>query len=485
MGEIVNISGRQKELKILGDLLEKQEGQFLAVYGRRRVGKTHLIREFFKDKGRYFEVIGLKDGSLANQLGLFKEAFQATFYPEIPIAIPKNWHEALTLLTKEIEKEPSKKTIIFFDELPWLASRRSGFIQQLDHFWNSRWSKWKNVVLVVCGSAASWMLEKLIYAKGGLHNRLTQTIHLLPFTLQETKNYLENRGIRLNHEQVLEIYMVMGGVPYYLNALRKGYSAAQNINETCFTSDGLLFLEFDRLFASLFGEEEVYLRLIAEIGNHRYGIGRERLLKKVKIKTGGRSHKRLRELEQAGFIASFTPYGKQTEIYYRLIDEYTCFYLHWLKKRPKGILSAATKNYWLKKMTSPAWNSWAGYVFEGICLKHAAQIAEAMGLESIPFEVGNWRTVPRLDQNIRGAQIDLLFDRDDGVIALCEIKFSRKEFIIDRKQALVLEERRDIFQKHLKTKKQLLWTLISPHGVKKSAWAEEILSSQVTLDQLF
>src|SRR3990167_6124886 len=258
------IFGREAEIKILDNLWKSTEAEFLAIYGRRRVGKTYLIREYFSSKKCvYFEITGQKDGSLKQQLENFIKIFSSVFANELQLCIPSNWKDAFELLTKEIERiSKSQNIVIFFDELPWLATKRSGMLQALDYYWNRFWSRCFNLTFIVCGSAASWMLDNLINAKGGLHNRLTKTILLKPYNLKGVQQFLAYRNIHLNPKQILDHYMVFGGIPYYLKQIEKGKSALQNINKVCFQTDGLLNNEFDRLFRSLFANAEDNLLII-------------------------------------------------------------------------------------------------------------------------------------------------------------------------------------------------------------------------------
>jgi AAA+ ATPase superfamily predicted ATPase len=274
------IIGRNDEKKKLAKILHSGEAEFLAIYGRRRVGKTFTIREFFKNKGLYFEVTGQKDATFNEQLDNFHKTLHEIFKPDLPIQKPESWKEAFSFLTILVKLQPPKKNIIIFlDELPWLATKRSGLLQALDYEWNSVWSRTNNLKLIVCGSAASWILEKLIHAKGGLYNRITNTIHLKPFSIGESKLYLEKKGINLTPVQILELYMVMGGIPFYLRQVEKGKSSAQIINSLCFQKDGFLFSEFNRLFKSLFDQSEIHYKIIREIAKKRNGILREELLK--------------------------------------------------------------------------------------------------------------------------------------------------------------------------------------------------------------
>ncbi len=478
------IIGRKKEQESLKKIWNSKGAELVAVYGRRRVGKTFLIREFFESQGRYFELAGKKDSPPSEQLKNFADSFSKAFYPGVALLPPKSWRDALTLLTREMEKTPAKKQLLFFDELPWLATRKSGFIQALDYFWNSHWSRMPNTKVILCGSAASWMLEHLINARGGLHNRLTRTMQLQPLNLYETQEYLLSRKIRLSEKHLLDLYMSIGGIPYYLNYVEAGKSAEQNIQEICFDANGVLFTEFKRLFESLFQNAELNLRIVREIASKKEGISREELLRKLTASSGGTFNKRLNELQAAGFIQGFIPYRhKRKEQYFRLIDEYSSFYLTWID--PIAEKGFPQPNYWKLCTRNPKWLSWTGYAFESVCLKHLPQILKALRLDSIACEIGNWRFIPKKGSKETGVQIDLLFDRQDNAITLCEIKYSVNKYVIDKPYAKNLQCKLDVFQSKTKTSKQIFLVLITVNGVKKNLLSEELVTNQVDLKDLF
>jgi uncharacterized protein len=480
--------GRRIEKSILQKALDSQEAELIALYGRRRVGKTFLIRQSFEQKTVFCEITGLKDGSMKDQLAIFSRSFQKTFPQEVPLPPLPSWRYAFELLTVSLKKvSRRRKTVIFFDEISWLATPKSGLIQQFDHFWNTEWCKLTHVKVVLCGSAASWILEKLVHAKGGLHNRLTRTIPLKPFSLGETKAYLESRKIKMALKQILELTMVLGGVPYYLKQIERGLSATQNINRICFRKEGLLYDEFDRLFSSLFNHAGQHMKIIQVMARHRQGISRNELIEKTGIPSGSGLNRYLHELEEAGFIARFIPYQlSQKNSYYRLIDEYSLFYLKWIKKAPKGVFSDSDPHYWEKLSGTASWKSWAGYAFEGICMKHARLVKKALQIENIPTETAAWRYIPRKDSKEAGAQIDLLFDRGDGIISICEIKYSEDKFSISKAYARNLENKIKVFQEQTKgRKKHLFLTMITTFGVQSNAYSEALLSQEVLLEDLF
>jgi uncharacterized protein len=485
------IIGRSKEIRKLDDIFVSEEAEFLALYGRRRVGKTYLIRQHFLSKPcLFFETTGLKDGTLSTQLDLFTRSLEKSFYKTggIRLEKPGSWLDAFKMLNDQLETLPkNKKVVLFFDELPWLASRRSAILQAIDYYWNTSWSQNPRLTLIVCGSAASWMIDKFINAKGGLYNRLTARIHLQPFNLNETRQYLEYLGIKMDDTQILELYMAMGGIPFYLKSVSKGLSAAQNINDICFQPTGLLLNEFDTLFSSLFDHADAHLEIMRTLAKHRMGLSQKELLEKTrKSSSGGTFKKRLGELEEAGFVAAFIPYGKSKKgTYYRVIDEYTLFYLHWIQPVRRKLIGHDT-HYWQAKSQTQQWKTWAGYAFEAVCFKHSRQICRKLDIQMIAKETGSWRLTPSKNDNQKtGTQIDLLFDRADGIINICEIKHYNKLFTIDKTYAQRLRYKLDAFKEQTKTNKQLFLTMITLHGVTWNAYADELVSREVTLADLF
>jgi len=480
------IIGRKHEKKILDNMLDSKQSEFLAIYGRRRVGKTFLIHEYCKDKGLYFETTGQLDAKIYDQLENFSLSLENAFGPSTAIKRPQTWKEAFLQLKNRInDQNQSQPIILFFDEIPWLATKRSGFISALDYFWNTWASRQKNIKLIVCGSASSWILDKLINAKGGLHNRLTQTIHLQAFTLSESRSYLTSRGIHLNQKQVLDLYMVMGGIPHYLSQVQKGQSASQMINSLCFKKDGFLFSEFHRLFRSLFEHSDIHYKIIRSIAANNNHMSRTQLLKDTGLTSGGRFNKRIQELKESGFIDIITPYGKRKkEMVIKIIDEYTLFFLKWIEPM-QTISSAGIPNYWYNISKGTKFNVWSGFAFEAVCIKHIHPIIKALNIESLAVGVSRWHYSPPPKSNETGAQIDLLIERTDNAINICEIKYSNKPFKINKDYAKKLANKIVVFEEKSKENKQTFLTMITTFGIQKSIWSEDLVDSEVLLDDLF
>lgn len=479
------IIGREKEIEELQALYDSQDPQFLAVYGRRRIGKTFLICEFFKNKGVYFEITGMKNGTLEEQL--FQFAFEYTRqFSQDKIPPPKSWANALNLLYETIEKiNPEKKVILFFDEVPWLASPRSKFLNALEHFWNRYLSRSNNVILIICGSSASWIIRNIVNNRGGLHGRITKKIRLLPFNLSETEKYLRSRHIELDRKQIVDIYMALGGVPKYLSYISKGKSAAQNINEICFALNGGLFGEFTNLYKSLFDGHEHHIAIVKALSKTAEGLTKDELLAKVKLSSGGTSSQIIEELVDAGFLIYVPSFNKKKAGgVYRLIDEYSLFYLTWVEESAKITLESDPQ-FWIKKYKTAKWLAWSGFAFEALCFKHIQNIKKALGIQALSTMESGWRYVPKNNSKEKGAQIDLVIDRADRCINLCDMKYCDEPFTIDKSYAENLQKKKNVFREQLKTHKTLFTTMITTFGVKKIAHSLSVVDQQLAMNDLF
>lgn len=480
------IIGRQKEKAILKLASRSPEPEFVAVYGRRRVGKTHLVREFFGD-AICFEIIGKHGVTLREQLNNFAQALGKAVGMGIQPQRPSSWSEAFRQLEQfmesSIKKEKLGKRVVFLDELPWLNTPRSGFLSSLEHFWNSWGSRQIDFILVICGSAASWMLQNIVRAKGGLHNRLTRQIRLLPFTLNESELFLQSRGVDLTPFQIVELYMAMGGIPHYLKQTEPGLSAAQIVDKVCFSSQGLLRDEFDKLYVSLFDESDQHQKIVKTLAKKRRGLTRGEILQSINLGSGGSASRRFEELEESGFIQSQIPFGKKAnDTLYRLSDEYSLFYLDWISKLGKR---SPGDGYWLSQQNAPRRRAWAGYAFESLCLKHAQRLKAALGVAGVGTIEAPWRHQPAAKSEIPGAQIDLLIDRRDNTINVCEMKFSESEFMIDKKYAGDLRRKLDVFRRITDTRKNVFLTMVTTFGVVNNAYAKELVANSLTLEDLF
>lgn len=477
------IVGREAEIKRLNSVFSSKEAELVVLYGRRRIGKTYLIRKFFEEKNCvFFQTTGLQKGTMKKQLVHFSESLSETFTKGIAIKPPTSWEEAFKTLSQFIENPSSKrKFVIFLDELPWMATKRSGLLEALDYYWNRYWSVNCNIIVIVCGSSASWLINNIIYNKGGLHNRCTCEIKLDPFNLFETNTYLRSRGIKLKKTHVLDLYMALGGIPYYLKYVDPGLTATENIQRILFDKKAPLKDEFKKLFNSLFTEADVYIELIKLIAKKKQGVSRSELESSSMFsRGGGRLTERLNQLVQTSFIESYIPWNKEKGEFYKIIDEFSLFYIYWLSLiTNKGY----SPEYWLKQVNKPIYPVWAGYAFEAACHKHIPQILAALNIKTAET-ISGWRLASRKNEE-NGAQIDLLIIRSDDAINLCEIKYTDSPFAVDKSYAEKLNKKISIFKKATKTRKQIFLTMISANGLKQTIYSEDMVNGLVTLKDLF
>jgi len=470
--------GREEQIKKMNDLLESDKSEFLAVTGRRRVGKTYLIDTVYK-KHISFSMTGIQDAGMDEQLFNFR--IKLSEYSQFPIlSSPRNWQEAFFYLKSHLDSlDKKQKKVIFLDEVPWMHTPKSRFIQMLAHFWNDYLSKEKHFILVVCGSATSWITNKIVNDKGGLHNRLSEIIRLLPFNLYETKRFLNSRNVRLNDREVLKIYMAMGGIPYYLEHIRKGENSTTAIERLCFTDDGLLKNEYKNLYAALFYNTKTHEAIVKTLAKSKYGLNRQEIIDKSKVIGGGPYDRAMNDLLLSGFITEQNQFGKKKRgNIYLLIDEYSVFYHRFIKPNKKY-----TRGIWGQLSMTQSYKIWQGYAFESVCFKHIGQIKSALGIAAVYTQTATLRVAGNSDE--KGFQIDLIIDRKDDVINLCEIKNYSIPFSMDKSYAQWLVERKQNFIAFTKTKKQVFNTLITNFDIKKNEYALEAIDSEVTLKALF
>jgi hypothetical protein len=473
------IIGRVQEKDLLRKIEKSADAELVAVYGRRRVGKTFLIRNGFC-KALSFEFSGIHNASLAQQLENFSIALTRSA-GGLPVAKPESWLRAFEMLKQYLSPLLTKgKTMVFFDEFPWIDTPRSGFLPAFENFWNTWASQQKNLIVIICGSAASWMIKKVINNHGGLHNRVTRRIRLLPFTVGETSAYLRQRNVKLDNYQLLQLYMVMGGIPQYLKEIELGDSAAQTIDRLCFTKDGFLVDEFNNLYHSLFDSAQHHIDIVRALAKKGKGLTRNEIIDACKLTSGGYSTQLLNELIESGFISSYIPFGKTSkDALFKLTDEYSLFYLKFIEGS-----KAMGSGTWLKSVSGSSWKSWSGNAFEGICMKHISQIKIAIGIHDVYTEVSIWRYQPGASTE-KGAQIDLLIDRNDSCINVCEMKFSQSAFEITKTYAAELSSKLEVFREHTKTSKTLFLTMLTTYGIKNNKSYPGLVQKELTMDALF
>ena len=470
----MDIIGRRKEIRDLQTYYDSGKPELIAIYGRRRVGKTFLINMLYGDEFA-FSVTGMSNGSKKDQLKNFNIALNN--YSGKEYADSDDWIDAFQQLAELLEsKADGKRQVIFIDELPWFDTHKSKFLMALEHFWNSWASRRKEVFLIVCGSATSWIMNKLINNKGGLHNRVTRQIRLEPYTLAECEEFFKANNIEINRYQILESYMIFGGIPFYLSLFDKRDSFVQNVNRLCFATDGQLKNEFDRLYASLFKGYERHVEIVKAMSKRASGMTREEIVLASGLTDGGNTTKALTELELSGFLRKYSALGRKTKgSVYQLVDFFSLFHMKFMSGQ-----SGNDETFWLKYYDTPAHNAWSGYAYELVCLTHIKQIRKAMGISGIGTKAAAWRSAAAPE----GAQIDLVIDRADKVINLCEIKYSSSEFLIDKNYDKALRNKRHAFAIETKTRKAIHLTMITTYGLVHNEYRGGV-QSEITFDDLF
>ncbi|MBP5638698.1 MAG: ATP-binding protein [Victivallales bacterium] len=467
--------GRIHEREELERLYSSTESEFVAVYGRRRVGKTYLIRETFE--GRFaFSHTGLAGKSKHYQLKHFQNSLNE--YDGEVKSCPSNWLDAFESLKKVILTCPLERKVVFIDEIPWMDTAKSEFLTALEGFWNGWASRRKDILFIVCGSAASWILKHLFRNRGGLHNRITSRIHLMPFSLSECESYVLERGLAMTRKDIAECYMALGGIPYYWHYLVKGMSLAQNFDRLFFSENAPMKYEYAELYSSLFRNATLYEKVVETLARKGCGMSRNELINALGLHATGKMSEILETLECSGFIRKYRmPACKSRDSIYQLMDNFTLFHFRFL------VQGSEDEKYWENTAMSPKQAAWRGIAFEHLCLQHQQQIREALGISGIHTEAYAWQN--RGDESgQKGAQIDLLLERADNVISVCEMKYTDVPFALDRKTLDGLLTKMSLFREVTHTRKALHLTMITSNGLVHNAYRNSV-QAEITLDDLF
>lgn len=467
-----NIIGREKEKALLERIIQSNKAEFVAVCGRRRVGKTFLVKEFFEDE-IIFQTAGLAYESMKRQIKSFYQDLIEYGLPhqETP---PKDWIEVFSLLWTLIKNSKAKRKVILLDELPWMDTPRSGFVSALEHFWNAWASGRHDIVTVVCGSATSWMMDKLINNHGGLHNRLTYQLFLEPFTLKESEQFLQKKGFHLSRYDIALGYMAFGGIPYYLDMLNPTMSLSQNIDELLFRPNGLLTREFSNLYAALFKNSDDYIKVVEALTKRKAGMNRSEIIQATSLPSGNGLTTILKNLEWCGFIRKYKNYkaSRKDSVIYQLVDFFTLFHFNFLVEKKFS--------FWSAMQGTPSFYTWAGLTFELLSLSHINQIKSKLSIMGINTTEYAWRCT----DSEQGAQIDLIIDRADNTINLCEMKFSVGNYSIDKKYEMNLRNKLVRFMSTAEKRKSVQLTFITTYGLDQNTHSG-IANNEVILDDLF
>ena len=474
------IIGRDYEQHILQNICEEDEARLIAVYGRRRVGKTYLVKYFFNEKFDFF-FTGSFETPMKVQLSLFKAALEQYCGHSCPLI--KNWFDAFAQLKDSLQGLKKKRIVVFLDELPWMDTPRSNFLAAFTYFWNSWGSTCDGLKLIVCGSATSWMLDKIIGDKGGLYGRSSRSIYIAPFNLSEVEHFLRLRkGIVWNRYQILELYMILGGIPYYLDILEKGLPFSRNIDNLFFRQGAPLRTEYDFLFRSLFKSATTYRQVVEVLATKNKGLSLIEIKAEIGVGDSGGLSEVLDNLCKCDFIRKYSAYGKKEKgSIYQLTDLFSLYFLKFIGKK-----TGLDEHYWTN-IKETARNAWAGYAFEQVCLHHIGQIRQALGIQGVLTNVCSWSSPKQTDSDGTewpGVQIDLLLCRGDHVINVCEMKYCQSEFVVSGEYSEKLRQRNSTFAHFTKTKDALHTVLITTYGLSSNLHSGSIYST-VTMDELF
>lgn len=468
--------GRKTERHELLNAYKSHYSEFVVVTGRRRIGKTFLVRETF-DYQFAFQHSGLANQNTRSQLREFRQSLLKCGMKKC--RVPVDWFDAFFLLSELLDQQNSKKKVVFIDELPWMDAPRSNFVSALEHFWNGYASSRKDILLIICGSATSWMINNVFRNHGGLHNRVTYRIHLAPFTLHECEQYAKSLQLDINRHAILECYMVMGGVPFYWSLLERGKSIAQNIDSLFFSPMGKLHYEYAELYHSLFKNPEPYVKVVSTLGIKRMGMTREEIISEGNVINNGLLTRVLEDLEACGFVRKYDYKGiKRSNTIFQLIDNYTLFYYKFLYNK-----SRIDENFWTLNVNTPVRNTWEGLAFERICFAHIRQIKQALGISGVSTQIYSWRIK---DDPVygKGAQVDMVIERADQIVNLCEMKFSSAEYAISKSDDENWRNKCMRFGEALKGRKAIHVTLITPYGIKENMYQYSI-QNVISSDDLF
>lgn len=478
MSEII---GRKQEREELIRLYHSDRPEFVAVYGRRRMGKTFLIKQTLKDKFT-FQHTGVSPVDQEDEKNKMRTQLESFYYSMLNQGLegfkqPKSWMEAFFQLTQLLQKlDHGQRMVVFIDELPWMDTPRSRFLSAFENFWNGWCNGHDNVMLVVCGSATSWMLSNLSRNKGGLYGRITDEIKLLPFTLKECEEYFDHEGVELSRYDIVQSHMVFGGIPYYLSYFRKGYSFEKNSDMILYGSNPRLKDEFNRLFKAIFTNAEDCKKIIRHLATRNYGFTREEIAKATGLPLGGGLSDTLSALVESDFIIRYTPYGKGEGECYKLIDNFCLFWLKYVEPNQKD------SSYINDNFTSGVMKAWRGVAFEQVCWHHIPQIKRALEIGGVKTSVSAWKVMGNQKQD--GAQVDMLIVRDDNIVNLCEMKFSSTPYTIDKEEETKMLHRVEMLSGTLSAKQRVHLTLITTYGLVHGKHAGKV-QKVVTCDDLF
>lgn len=481
----MELIGREKEVQELERLYRTDKSEFVAVYGRRRVGKTYLINQVFSDR-IVFRHTGITPVDINSRIEKSPMKVQLkAFFRSLNEQggdfrkIPHDWYEAFLMLKELLEKKKNgKKRVVFLDELSFMDTRKSEFIPALSDFYNNYVSRQSDILLIVCGSATSYILNNLVNNHAGLYDRLTYQMKISPFKLKDTELLLLHNGWKLPRLEITKAYMIFGGIPFYLDYLNPDYSLARNIDNLIFRKEGSLRNEFSRLFSSTFTNAELTEKIVRSLFKKRIGLTKDELLKSLGKSDSPAFRNAVLALEESDFVLKYIPFGgKKKDERIKLIDPFCLFYLRFVDRN-----SAFNESFYSDNQFSQPVLSAQGYGFEDVCFNHIPEIKKALGISGVQCEVGPY--FQKDTDNNKAYQIDMVIVRKDNVVDLCEAKFSLSEFELNLKGNQRLAEKISHLNELLPKRYIVQAVLLTTFGLKNSQYSSTF-QSVITLDDLF
>ncbi len=473
----MKIISRKEEKKDLEYCERSKKSELICVYGRRRVGKTFLVEQTFRDFA--FRAVGLEKGTTKQQLKSFGQ--RLIEYGDDIKQTPENWFEAFSRLDKilsgeSIRRSLNGKKIVFLDEFPWFATKKSDFLVAFEDYWNRRGTQDGDLLFIICGSATSWIIKNVIKNTGNMFQRVTKKICVEPFTLAETELFFKDREFDWSREQIAECQMIFGGLPFFFDLMNTSQSLVKNINRLLFDKDALFGDETKKLLDATLSESPIYEKILSKLAFARYGIKKSELQVEIAAPNGtyGRA---VQDLVDCGYVIEYKKkYEEYNPLYIQLVDPFLLFHYHYLSKEKR------IDSYEDLIGNIGRYDNWRGTAFEILCLNNTASIKSALGIRGVKTECYPWYN--STDKKNERVQIDMVIERADKITNLCEIKYTNKPFVIDASYEQELIKKRDIFKEKTGTSQALKVIIISAAGVSGTRYTSYI-SDIITLDDIF
>lgn len=474
------IIGRKAEQRDLDEWCHSAKPELICVYGRRRVGKTYLVQNAFEGQFAFFAT-GSDDRRNAVQLKAFHAALRRAGCAER--TVPQDWFEAfnrlrLALEQPDVVRASCGRRVVFLDEFPWLAAKRSDFLAAFSDFWNGWASCQSDLVVIICGSATSWIVKNILENTASMYNRVTRQLYVAPFDLHDVEEMTQSLRLGWSRDAVLQCYLVFGGLPYYLDMLDRRKSLSQNIDALCLGTNAPLRREVPLLMEASLGNAPLHRAILRELAQSKVGIRRMDLANRVEGGTTGSFKRALDDLEKCGYIRCYTNrYERRKPSVYQLVDPFLLFGFRFMVDRaPDGHGLVSWKDF----ERTPAYYAWRGNAFEIACVNHTRQIKHAIGISAVKTEDFPWSS----STSEPGAQIDMVIERADGVTNLCEMKYTDGPFVADREFEEDMARRRRVFQIESATKNTVQSVLVCPQGLRPNTHSWDI-AHVVDIDDLF